>query len=365
MIICSNCGAINSDESSRFCRKCGALLPVIAKPSKIRIPTPGSKNQKKEINPSVINTTAEKTTTSIKTNQNIPYLNREAGIFAPKVNKTEKPNQLELQEIPKPQIKKNLPKVAEIPPKIIKTEELKSDLMEITVKIPEEHKKGEKEFLKEITPKPFNGTIKASKSAYGPPKKGLDIDLSTKSKSKGLKAEEALLRQKQLEEDMSDVLAVLSKKISISKEKISQPKPSKIKKEEKEIVPSSMNEILTQLLNLDKFIEASALIKRDGTILASALSNRISDSLFLTIGQNLSMIGSDIIEGLSAGKLDSISIRGSEGVFDLAPLPIDKRIPELTDMILMIFSHPRVKPGIISFAVNIVKKQIKDYLGVK
>jgi len=33
-------------------------------------------------------------------------------------------------------------------------------------------------------------------------------------------------------------------------------------------------------------------------------------------------------------------------------------------MILIIFSHPKIKSGIINFAVNIIKKQIKEYLGI-
>ena len=269
-----------------------------------------------------------------------------------------------MQEIPKPLIQQAPLEQSEIPPKIINTENLKSDLTQIPIKTLEPGETGRKELLREITPKPFVGTIMPSKRTYGPPKKEIDKkNFSNQTKPTENKTDGSFLKQKQLEMDMSDVLAVLSKKLSISREEISKPKPSKTQEAEKEIVPASMNEILTQLLNLDKFIEASALIKTDGTILASALSNRISDSLFLTIGQNLSMIGTDIIGGLSAGKLSSISIRGTEGVFDLAP--IDRKIPELSDMILMIFSHPRVKPGIISFAVNIVKKQIKDYLGIK
>jgi predicted regulator of Ras-like GTPase activity (Roadblock/LC7/MglB family) len=114
-------------------------------------------------------------------------------------------------------------------------------------------------------------------------------------------------------------------------------------------------------MNKDLNIEASSIIKTDGTILASAISSRISDSLFATIGMNLSMIGTDIIEGLDAGTLKSISVRGTDGVLDLAP--IDRENPSVKDMILVIFSHPRVKSGIISFAVNIVKKQLLDYLG--
>jgi hypothetical protein len=89
----------------------------------------------------------------------------------------------------------------------------------------------------------------------------------------------------------------------------------------------------------------------------------MSDSLFATIGQNLSMIGEDIIQGLSAGKLLNISVRGSKGVLDLAPIDVENTFGN--NMILIIFSSPRVKSGIISFAANIVKKQVKEYLGFK
>ena len=119
-----------------------------------------------------------------------------------------------------------------------------------------------------------------------------------------------------------------------------------------------MNQILEDLLKLDVNIEASAIIKSDGMILASAISSRISDSLFATIGQNLTMIGTDIINGLSAGKLKSISLRGSKGVLDLAP------ISETNDMLLLIFSNPKVNSGIIVLAAKNVKKQVKEYLGI-
>ena len=68
------------------------------------------------------------------------------------------------------------------------------------------------------------------------------------------------------------------------------------------------------------------------------------------------MIGNDIIEGLNAGKLLNISVRGSDGVLDLAPIT--------KDMLLILFSNPKIKSGIIYFAANIVKKQVKQYLGL-
>ncbi|MHA1499965.1 MAG: hypothetical protein ACTSRT_20755, partial [Promethearchaeota archaeon] len=169
---------------------------------------------------------------------------------------------------------------------------------------------------------------------------------------------DSLIRQKQLEQDMSKVLKILSDKITVEKLP-SREKKGEVKKEKESIPPpASMNEILRNLLKLDINIEASAIIKSEGTILASAISSRISDTLFGVIGQNLSMIGKDIIEGLNAGKLLNISIRGSEGVLDLAPISQDQ------DMLLILFSNPRIKSGIIYFAAGIVKKQVKQYLGL-
>jgi len=159
------------------------------------------------------------------------------------------------------------------------------------------------------------------------------------------------------------VLSFLSKKITVKPlESIEKQKQAIQEKPEEKIPPSSMNEILKDLLKLDLHIEASAIIKGDGTILASAISSRISETLFATIGQNLSMIGNDIIKGLSAGTLLNISIRGTDGVLDLAPIGSKKSFGD--DMILIILSHPRVKSGIIYFAVSIVKKQVKQYLGL-
>jgi predicted regulator of Ras-like GTPase activity (Roadblock/LC7/MglB family) len=161
---------------------------------------------------------------------------------------------------------------------------------------------------------------------------------------------------------MSKVLGFLSKKITVKELKTAGSKVKPVEKHEKEIPPKSMNEILNELLKLDLNIEASAIIKRDGTILASALSDRISDNLFASIGQTLNQIGTDILDGLNAGLLKYISVRGTEGVLDLAP--IDKKKPTIKDMILIIFSQPKVKSGIIAFAVNIVKKKVKQYLGM-
>jgi len=245
-------------------------------------------------------------------------------------------------------------------------------------------------FLQEITPQPFSGSIIADRGVYGKPKSipkkylhkipihyhennlapipsssqtSRPIPSRPSSSISPANGDSSILKQKRLEEDMASTISILSKKLELPKDKEPKKKPIQKSKVEEKLPPASMNEILQMLGTIDTYIEATAIIKTDGTILASAISSRISDSLFATISQNLSLIGTDIIDSLSAGILKSISIRGTEGVFDLAP--IDKNSPIVKDMILVIFSHPKVKSGVISIAANLVKKQIKEYLGIK
>ena len=308
IIICQNCGATNQDV--KFCRKCGALLPVSSKSSRLRVSVSKTKREKGQ-----------------------------------------KLKELDLQEIPKE---------AESIDQLSREDEILEDLKDkdaesISVPESEESLKDKREILKEIAPQPYKSSIIASNSVSSPPSSGETSGTQT--------VESSLMKQKQLEKDMTEVLGFLSKKITVKKLDTPKSKTKKEKVAEEKIPPSSMNEILNQLLTLDLHIEASAIIKSDGTILASALSNRISDTLFATIGQTLNQIGADIINGLSAGSLKSISVRGTEGVLDLAP--IDKESQSIKDMILVIYSYPKAKSGIINFAANIVKKQLIEYLGIK
>ena len=268
-----------------------------------------------------------------------------------------------MQEIPKEDVKS-------IPKPTIKP--LPKELSEIStttkIKTPP---------LEPITPQPFGGSLLSSSKAQQDKTEFTLQEIpvgSADSKSMPqqekptlppIKPEEiqaSIKKVKRLEEDMVEVLGFLSKKLDLTK-KDEAKSETKVKKEKKEkIPPANMGEILKQLLTLDLHIEAAAIIKRDGKIVASAISSRMSDSLFATIGQNLSMIGTDIIHGLSAGDLKSISVKGTKGTLDLAPID-DQESSLVKDMILIIFSHPKVKSGIIAFAVNIIRKQVIEYLG--
>jgi len=361
MRICSNCGATNETDGSPICRKCGALLPVASKKKRIRIPTSTKKEDKKS-EPKVESIEGKKAPQEIKKQEQ--KVEAKIQFSAPEEKETKKKQKkLDLQEIPKEVLKPApKPKVKPIP----------SALSEISsppkIQVPP---------LKAVTPQPFEGTIPApTETRQITRDMALEAIPLDKSDSKvELQAEKAKLppirsediqasinKAKRLEEDMAEVLGFLSKKLDIPKKEEKKGKPKEKKEKKEKIPPSSMEEILKQLLSLDLHVEAAAIIKRDGKIVASAVSSRMSDSLFATIGQNLSMIGTDIIHGLSAGNLKSISVKGTHGILDLAPID-DQDSSLVKDMILIIFSHPKVKSGIISFAVNIIRKQVIDYLG--
>ncbi|MFX1374362.1 MAG: hypothetical protein ACFFA0_00985 [Promethearchaeota archaeon] len=343
MIICQNCGTTNNEKLTKTCRTCGALLPVTSKSSRKK----KKKEEKQRIEP-VIN----------------------EGDNSAKIEE----EQLDLHDIPG----------EEVSPKNIDLQEIPFSSVEEEQK--EENEPESREVLQEIPAPPYRGSsidsrvgVKALRpiqpsdaisDAFSELKNSLSDDQNEYQEavlkpipSEKAESEESIKKRNRLEKDMTDVLSFLSKKISVKKLDLPKVKESEEKEPLEAIAPSSMNEILNRLISLDLNIEASAIIKTDGTILASAISSRISDSLFTTIGMNLSMIGTDIIEGLGAGTLKSISLKATEGVLDLAP--IDKENPSVKDMFLIIFSHPKVKSGIISFAVNIVKKQLKEYLGLK
>jgi len=336
LIICSNCGATNNEAKGHICRKCGALLPVITKPPRVKIETKKQPVKK-------VKQTASKPQGK------------------PQEKSINQPKSLELQEIPKVKALPSIEDKVEENTNETESEEFFDDFNDFNEE--DEEEEVERGTLKEITPGPFKGSIIAQKNVYGSFVGGKikstieKPSIETTKSDEVVQSNDSLIRQKQLEQDMSKVLKFLSEKITVKGLPSGKEEKKRDDKKEKEsIPPASMNEILRNLLKIDLNIEASAIIKSEGTILASAISSRISDTLFGVIGQNLSMIGKDIIGGLNAGKLLNISVRGSEGVLDLAPIS--------QDMLLILFSNPRIKSGIIYFAASIVKKQVKQYLGL-
>ena len=354
MIICQFCGASNNEVNGRLCRKCGALLPVPSKSPRMRISTKKKEKSEKDSKES------EQRKEKKKKDKDLGHIPSQTRFFSGGQKGTQEVVELDLQEIPEVEEQSNQPSEP------ITVQDVKLEKIEFSA-VPSvkslRYNDDESKLLKEIEPRPYAGSVIADKEVYGPPKSKSKRGSQPKQlppNDVGLQ-EVSDIKRKQLETDMTEVLSVLSSKLKLPEEEKPKSKSAKSKEAKPKIPPANMNEILGQLLSVDLHIEASAILKGD-QILASAISSRISDRLLATIGQNLTMIGTDIIAGLSAGKLQSISVRGTEGILDLARL--DKDTPSIKDMILIIFSHPKIKSGIINFAVNIVKKQIKEYLGI-
>ncbi|MBD3341962.1 MAG: hypothetical protein GF353_22875 [Candidatus Lokiarchaeota archaeon] len=362
MIICSNCGAINNENEGHFCRKCGAMLPVTSKSHRTKIRTESKKKEDSKAN------SIEAESVKKEEKNSVEFANSEALFFGTKKTNSNGPNHSNLQKIPMP-IEEDLPKIIE--------EEPSDSKQQNKIQESQNNSKKNKVFLSEIEPTPFSGSIISERGVYGPPtrkpnempkvkplptsKPREPIDGEKFKPKKSVPSDKVYKKEKEerrgrLEEDMTKMLNILSKKLSIPdlEELKLEEKTKNRQLVEKEIPPQNLEEILKQLLRIDSNIEASAIIKKNGQILVSAVSDRITESLFTTIGQNLSMIGSDIIDGLSAGVLKSISVRGTEGVLDLAPVSKDK--------LLLTFSNQKVKSGIINIASNLVKKQLKKFL---
>lgn len=311
MIICPNCGTTNQN-SSKYCRKCGSSVSSLSSPPKMKIP--------------IINTTDEK-------------IGR---------HKQETGKQLE----ERPRIINNVPKQIENDevwnPNDIDDESSRFTLKEIPKvsegNINEIKERNSSSALQEISPQPFSlqkiPTIQPSNQ------------VNIKKDIKTPKGEE-------LTSAMTGAMQALSKNIPIKK-KLTRPSQVDVKTQLKNkhdaITPSNLNDILKNISRLDTNIEASAIINPEGIILASALSERVNDSLFASIGKTLSVIGEDVVKALNTGELKSVTINGTHGKFSLAPI--------VSDILLLILCNPQVKAGIIHIAVGKFKKQFMEYVGL-
>ncbi|MHA1843418.1 MAG: hypothetical protein ACTSWE_04040 [Promethearchaeota archaeon] len=403
MRICPNCGATNSEMNGNICRKCGALLPVSFQPPRMKISFEKKKEPSSLVEENNSNEQGNSQNLSLKT-QPLPG---ELKFFTrtPKSTATAKRDALDLSPIP-------LKSENNINETEVFKEETSNESVptEEWIPTPEEEVPRDKNYLKEVAPPPFEGSLIIKKGIFRPPatkikkeegsklkrdlpkiakeinnhEKPLEKSSSQKSSEdfpkilasdmKASASEETLIESveppspsvkssEDLIKDMRSLLSNLSKKLNLPEDR--QKKEVRERKKvaaEKIILPQNLNEILQKLLSLDLHIEAAAIINIDGTILASAISSMISDELFITIGKNLTDISNDIINWLKAGPLEMVSIKGKQGILDVAPL--EENMPELQDLILIIFSHPKAKRGVINLAISIVKKQIFEYLGI-
>jgi predicted regulator of Ras-like GTPase activity (Roadblock/LC7/MglB family) len=155
---------------------------------------------------------------------------------------------------------------------------------------------------------------------------------------------------------MTDTLQNLSAQLGLSRataKKVIAPQATPL---EQQVEPQTLSDILLDLSHVDPNIEASSLVRQDGTILAAASSRRLNDNLLATIAGTLSIISSDIMQATEAGKHKFTAIHGTQGILFIAPL--------LQDIFLIVFTSPLSRPGVINVATHRVKAQLKKYLGM-
>ncbi|MHA1681495.1 MAG: roadblock/LC7 domain-containing protein [Promethearchaeota archaeon] len=163
-----------------------------------------------------------------------------------------------------------------------------------------------------------------------------------------------------LESSMKSDIELFKSTVRAMKKTPSKPETKAGKKELKQVSltkdPQSLNDILKDLVKIDPYIKVSALVKRDGTILASAISTQVSDDLIVVIATTVSNIAKDIVFATSTGELKYISIAGTEGVTHLVPI--------VADIYLVILSGSGSKRGVIEVIARHVEKMTKQYLNV-
>lgn len=308
MIICPNCGFTN-DNQSQYCRKCGTAISNVFSPPKVKIPFFNSANEeiigdKQEVRNDL---------KPIQRDTKVPPKQKEQETtWTPDVSIDNK-HDFNLRKIPK---------VSEIDE-------------------PTTRKGRPASILQEIPPQPFS-------------LQSIPLTNSKKQSSQVQNIQPA--KREEISSSMTNAMQALTKNLTTKKKPMRTSQESLETQPDtkyEEIISNNLDEILRNISRLDKNIEASAIINPDGVILSSALSGRVNDSLFVSIGKTLSVIGNDIVNALNTGALKSVTINGTHGKFSLAPI--------VSDVLLLILTGPRGKAGIIHLAVSLFKKQFKSY----
>ncbi len=136
----------------------------------------------------------------------------------------------------------------------------------------------------------------------------------------------------------------------------SQPAPSRAKQA---AIPADIKEQLIEFLRglnkLDRSLEASAVVRRDGSLLASAHSSRVKPEMMATISSTLFGIAADSIRAISGGPMRIVTITAQQVVLMLRP------INEETILLLVTGANSNI--GLISMRSEVVAQNIAKFLG--
>ncbi|HUX99725.1 MAG TPA: roadblock/LC7 domain-containing protein [Candidatus Deferrimicrobium sp.] len=113
-------------------------------------------------------------------------------------------------------------------------------------------------------------------------------------------------------------------------------------------------EFLRGLNKLDRSLEASAVVKRDGTILASAHSTRAKPEMMATICSTLFGIAQDSIRAIAGGRMRMITVSAEQSVLMLTQIN--------DDTILLLVTSPKSNIGLISMYSETLAQNIAKFL---
>ncbi len=142
------------------------------------------------------------------------------------------------------------------------------------------------------------------------------------------------------------------KPLGVAKPETPSPnvKHAEISKEEQ----AQLIEFLRGLNRLDRSLEASAVVKKDGTLLASAHSTRAKPEMMTTISSTLFSISEDSIRAISGGKIRAVTIMAETCVLMLCPIN--------DDTILLLVTSPKSNLGLLSMQSEMVSQNIAKLL---
>jgi len=115
-----------------------------------------------------------------------------------------------------------------------------------------------------------------------------------------------------------------------------------------------LKNILNELESIDPEIEASAVIRSDGLLMASSFRTDLDKNLVAAMNAAILNIGNRVTSELKRGNLQELIIRADRGLIVL--------VNSGKDTILSTISKPDSNLGLILFEMKKAANKIKDFL---
>lgn len=117
---------------------------------------------------------------------------------------------------------------------------------------------------------------------------------------------------------------------------------------------ASLEEVLKEMERSDPEIEASALVRTDGLIMASALPEDVDKTLVAAMTAAVMNIGSRALEELKRGTLQEVLVRGDQGIICV--------MRATKDSVLSAIARPDANVGLVLVEMRKAIDKISKFL---